>query len=203
MTVTQVADYYEVGIEAIKSMIYDYHDKFLKYGMKILNNEKLREFKMQHVSINKFIPTLTIIPCKAILYIGILLNDSPVANKIREEIVKSNDIELLKLLKDNNPNIHRKQLKLKEILENTYNGICNFNDQVHCGNYIIDYVINGNIAIECDEFGHRDRNKKYEIERQKYIEHCGYKVLRYNPDDESANIFSLLNKINILLKISP
>jgi hypothetical protein len=60
--------------------------------------------------------------------------------------------------------------------------------------YIIDY----RIALEIDEFGHKDRKKQIEIEieRQKCIEeklNCTF--LRTNPDDDNFCIYAFIGQI--------
>ena len=57
------------------------------------------------------------------------------------------------------------------------------------------------LAIECDEFNHRDRDIGYEVKRQKHIEDklkCQF--IRYNPDAENFDPFEVVNRIYIYLK---
>ena len=70
--------------------------------------------------------------------------------------------------------------------------------QKKVGNYKIDlYFPEYNIAVECDEFGHSDRNQQYEEARQKAIEkEIGCKFIRYNPDSEGFVISSVISEIN-------
>ena len=52
------------------------------------------------------------------------------------------------------------------------------------------------LAIECDEFGHKDRDIGYEVTRQKYIEtKLGCTFIRYNPDAKDFDIFIVINSI--------
>ncbi len=69
--------------------------------------------------------------------------------------------------------------------------------QYKVGNYMIDlYFKKEKIAIECDEFDHRDRNQDYEKERENYIKkELNCKFIRFNPDAEDFCIFKLINKI--------
>ena len=68
--------------------------------------------------------------------------------------------------------------------------------------YYIDlYLENINIAIECDENGHKDRKKGTEIERENFIKNnLKYKFYRYNPDIENFNIYYVISDIIELLK---
>ena len=52
------------------------------------------------------------------------------------------------------------------------------------------------LAIECDEFNHKDRDIAYEVKRQKDIEKSlGCIFIRYNPDSKEFNIFEVINRI--------
>lgn len=63
--------------------------------------------------------------------------------------------------------------------------------------YRIDmYLPDYNIAIECDENGHADRDPEYEAVREQEIKNklkCGF--IRFNPDSPNFNIFSVVNEI--------
>jgi very-short-patch-repair endonuclease len=53
------------------------------------------------------------------------------------------------------------------------------------------------LIIECDEFNHKDRNKKYELERQFFIENeLNATFIRFNPDDNNFNILDVISKIH-------
>ena len=63
--------------------------------------------------------------------------------------------------------------------------------------YKIDlYFPKYNLAIECDEHGHNDRNPKYDYIRETEIKkEIDCKFMRFNPDDKSFNLFKFINKI--------
>ena len=68
--------------------------------------------------------------------------------------------------------------------------------------YRIDlYFHTHELAIECDEYGYKDRNIGYEVTRQNYIEtKLGCTFIRYNPDAKYFDIFDTINKIyNIIV----
>lgn len=69
--------------------------------------------------------------------------------------------------------------------------------QYSIGTYRIDlYFPNEKLAIECDEYGHKDRNSEYEKDRELFIKNelkCNF--IRYNPDDPNFCIFKLIQKI--------
>ena len=68
--------------------------------------------------------------------------------------------------------------------------------------YRIDlYFLKYKLAIECDEFDHRDRDIGYEEQRQKHIEKlldCTF--VRCNPDAKDFCILGVVNKISIQIK---
>lgn len=86
-----------------------------------------------------------------------------------------------------------KQGNTKDILTKTFKNICPIETQVVISGYRVDFVINKNVIVECDELNHIYRDKKYEAKREKYLTGKGYKLIRFNPDND--DIFEFLNKI--------
>ena len=70
-------------------------------------------------------------------------------------------------------------------------------EQYTVDGYRVDlYFPSHKLAIECDEFGHKDRDIGYEVTRQKYIEtKLGCTFIRYNPDAKDFDIFIVINSI--------
>ena len=64
-------------------------------------------------------------------------------------------------------------------------------------NYKVDlYFPKYNLAIECDEHGHSDRDKDYELERENVIKTVlKASILRFNPDDINFDIFKAINMV--------
>ena len=81
--------------------------------------------------------------------------------------------------------------------------------QHQIGQYRIDlYFPEYKLAIEVDEFGHKDRCHIYEQERQKYLEkYLDCKFIRFNPDEDNFNIGTIIAQIlqetYILPKVCP
>ena len=71
------------------------------------------------------------------------------------------------------------------------------NFQYYVDGYRIDlYFPEYNLAIEVDEFNHKDRDKMYEIKREKYIkEKLSCKFIRFNPDEKNFNIGEVISNI--------
>lgn len=70
--------------------------------------------------------------------------------------------------------------------------------------YFIDlYFPEYNLAIECDEYNHNDRNPKKEKIRENVIKDlldCDF--IRYDPDDEDFDIYQVINQIFRHIKLS-
>ena len=102
VTVEMVANYYEVDKELIKYHIKENSDELISDGLKVLKGSELKDFKAQVVELPdlKFAPSLTIIPRRAILRIGMLLRDSEIAKQVRTYLlnVESNASHNDKLL---------------------------------------------------------------------------------------------------------
>jgi very-short-patch-repair endonuclease len=82
-------------------------------------------------------------------------------------------------------------------IENAYNDIFNVKRQFSIGKYRVDlYFIDYKLVIECDEYGHRDRDIVEEKEREEYLESFGNKIIRYNPNDKDFDLSNVLKKIN-------
>jgi len=78
---------------------------------------------------------------------------------------------------------------------------CKCYKQFRVGSYYIDlYIPEHNLAIECDEYNHRDRDPEHEKERQKYIEDklkCQF--FRFDPDSKNFNIYKLIRDVGNFL----
>ena len=76
--------------------------------------------------------------------------------------------------------------------------------QFGVGKYQIDpYFPKYKLAIECDEFDHRDGDVEYEVEQQRHIEKllkCAF--VRFNPDTKDFCILGFVNKIFVQIKSS-
>lgn len=64
--------------------------------------------------------------------------------------------------------------------------------------YTIDYHLSDyNIAIEIDEFNHKNYNPKHEVDREKILKKLsGCKFIRCNPDDPEFSIAGLIGEIH-------
>lgn len=91
-------------------------------------------------------------------------------------------------------NIKQKRKKLGAFISTAFKDVFSIEEQVKCGTYYIDYVIEEKVAIECDEHGHKSYSKQKELVREEYIRRKGYKLIRFNPDSEDS-VFELINRV--------
>lgn len=81
-TTDLVASYYEVGIEAVKSLVKDNRSELELNGYRTLRGAELREFAGSHGDLSK-VRQLALFDRRAILNVGQLLRDSDVARRVR------------------------------------------------------------------------------------------------------------------------
>ena len=213
VSMRMIADYYEVDIETIEKCYQRnkneidsdgvVHKKYSEMENVLLRQNvstkichgKLEAQLSDTVTLSIPHTGLKLFSKRAVIHFAVFLRNSQVAKQVRDYISKSNNPIYLHMLEDTKVNIHNKENKIYQILKNVFSGIADVKRQVSCGNYHIDYVIN-DCAIECDEYGHRDRDIKYEENREKYIKSQGYKVIRYNPDGKEP-ISCFINRVLI------
>jgi very-short-patch-repair endonuclease len=91
-----------------------------------------------------------------------------------------------------------KETEILDFIKESFEDIYKVKKEFKIDNYRIDlYIIDIKLAIECDEFNHKDRDIEYELKRQDYIEdklHC--KFIRFNPDNKNFKLSKLINEIN-------
>ncbi|ARF68922.1 hypothetical protein B7C51_15640 [Paenibacillus larvae subsp. pulvifaciens] len=80
------ATYYEVSRKAINSLILDHREELENDGLRVLTGNELISLKEMGV-IGKNAAAFTIIPRRAVLRIGMLLRDSPVARSVRDHLL--------------------------------------------------------------------------------------------------------------------
>lgn len=137
---------------------------------------------------------------------GFILRELISKYTIKKIIHRARTHNIIQLIKILNINVFDDKLLRKEtICINQIVQVFNkeqFEPQKTVGKYYIDiYLPDHNIAIECDENGHKNRNQLYEQKRQKYIEKkLGCKFIRFNPDDPNFDIFNLLSEIHYNIK---
>ena len=71
-----------------------------------------------------------------------------------------------------------------------------FRRQQSIGKYVVDfYCPEKKLIVEVDGSQHADKQKSYDVERDKYLKSLGFKVLRFGNDDINNNIEGVVIKI--------
>lgn len=83
VTTTMVADYFEVGLEAVKSLVKDHREELTTNGYHVLAGQELRAFKNLS-GIAPRTPWLALFPRRAVLNVSMLLRESPIARQVRQ-----------------------------------------------------------------------------------------------------------------------
>lgn len=93
--IEMVATFYEVPRKAIDSLIWDHREEVETDGLRVLSGAELEQFVIsfgEKANISRKVRSLTIIPRRAILRIGMLLRDSPVARAVRDKLLDMEDV---------------------------------------------------------------------------------------------------------------
>jgi very-short-patch-repair endonuclease len=89
-------------------------------------------------------------------------------------------------------------------IENSFSEALRLTRQKRIGTYYIDlYFEDYNLAIECDENDHKDRDITYEHTREKYLLEQNIMIIRYNPNDKNFDLSDVLQKITKVLFTKP
>ena len=85
-------------------------------------------------------------------------------------------------------------------IENSFSEALRLTRQKRFGTYYIDlYFEDYNLAIECDENDHKDRDITYERTREQYLLEQNITILRYNSNDKNFDLSDVLRKITKVL----
>lgn len=82
-------------------------------------------------------------------------------------------------------------------IKNCFNTSYRMIQQYRIGNYRADlYIEDYAIVVECDEFGHTDRNPEDEYQREQAIYAAGIReIIRYNPNQDGFSISNVVDRI--------
>ena len=85
-------------------------------------------------------------------------------------------------------------------IENSFKGIIGCKRQFSIGKYRVDlYFPDYQLAVECDENNHVDRNPVNEKIREEFILSQGCILIRYNPNTPSFDLSNVIQKILIVV----
>ena len=216
ITVQMGADYYEVGLEAINSLIKNNRDELIENGLKIYKKKDfLKEIKslrndkqMNGKSILTFndgyelvFPNrgMYLMSKRTLAYIGLILKDSEIAREYRKRLGLSKPIH------------ERKEMIFIEELEKSLLGFGEIKGvkQYNVLNYRVDYFIPlYNVVIEYDENDHKNYTYEQQEGRQQEIENELVKKFDYpckfiRVSDKNSNSYNIGLIFKELCKINP
>lgn len=92
LTIDQVANYYEVTTEAIKTLVKRNREEFESDGMVVLKGEELKRFKEEISEVQsepyfKQAKSITLLQKRSLLRAGMILTNSGVAKKVRDYLL--------------------------------------------------------------------------------------------------------------------
>ena len=138
-------------------------------------------------------------------YGGFILRELISKNTVKKIIHQSHGHNIIELTEMLNINIFDDKLLRKEtICVSQIIKVFNkerYKTQKPIGKYKIDlYFPDYKLAIECDEYNHKNRDKNYEKKRQEYIEKkLGCRFIRFDPDNSKFNILDVISQIHYSL----
>lgn len=92
ISTNQIANFYECGLEAVKTIIKRNREEFENDGMIVLKGQDLKDFKekigeVQNEPTLNYASSLTILPKMSLLRIGMILTNNAIATKIRNYLL--------------------------------------------------------------------------------------------------------------------
>ncbi|MCY9733124.1 hypothetical protein M5X17_05035 [Paenibacillus alvei] len=109
INIEMAAAYYEVSSKTVESLIYDNREELESDGLQVLTGSALSSFKKES-QIKSRAASITIIPRRAILRIGMLLRDSEVAKQVRTYLLNVEEVA-----RDEQPQVVDKAVKHLEL----------------------------------------------------------------------------------------
>jgi hypothetical protein len=91
--VDQVANYYDVGVEAVKTIIKRNRDEFESDGMIVLTGQDLKDLKetltqvLGEPKLDSRTPSLTLLTKRSLLRVGLIMTNNSIATKIRNYLL--------------------------------------------------------------------------------------------------------------------
>jgi len=92
VSTNQIANYYECGLEAVKTIIKRNRSEFEDDGMVVLKGSDLKEFKkkigeVQSEPTLSYASSLTILPKRSLLRVGMILTNNSIATQVRNYLL--------------------------------------------------------------------------------------------------------------------
>lgn len=199
-TLKFIANFYECNLESIRTIFKRNSSIFIKYGYKVLNGcdfEECREKNKSHFSSRARSVGLLNEECVVIFAYLLRKSDKTLS------VIKHNEIKNYKFhqkmmeLYTSKDFIKKYEKEMSFLIHSIFDKFHKIEEQVPCGDYYIDFVIDNKLAIECDENDHHYYDKNKEIDREKFIRKSGFEVIRYNT--MSDNMLGFMGEISDFL----
>lgn len=90
MTTHMVADFYEVELKTVQMAMLRHKEEFESDGVEVIKKDKLKMYKetyLPSLDYVKYARQLSLLPKRAVLRVGMILTQSPVADKIRDYLL--------------------------------------------------------------------------------------------------------------------
>jgi len=133
VTVDMVANYYEVDKDAIEWHIRNNKDELNSDGMRVLKGKELSEFKAES-QIESRAGSLTIIPRRAILRLGMLIEKSEIAKQVRTYLL---DVEGNTKIEDKLIALTQKNNNIVSVLNDKVDYLYQINNELKHDNSVI------------------------------------------------------------------
>lgn len=89
VTTDMVANFYEVGVEAVRSIVKDHRDEVEEDGYRVVTRDAFEKSFGDLSNLDPRARQIALFPRRAVLRIGMLLRDSPVAKKVRDYLLNA------------------------------------------------------------------------------------------------------------------
>ena len=191
--ILQVSKFYDVTYKAISTIIDRNRYELENDGMTVCNGEKLKEIKIKNENIDKKASTLTLLNPLVVCRLAFYLTESDTTIQVKNKILKT-DINLYSFLsRRENTLVKKYEKEMDYLLVNLIGKYHEIKQQISCGSFKIDFLIDDYLAIEVDEHGHSSYDKSNEIIRENFIKASGYKLFRY--DTRNNNMLEFLGDV--------
>lgn len=200
-TLKFIANFYECNLESIRTVFKRNSSIFIKYGYKVLNGcdlEECREKNKSHFSSRARSVGLLNEECVVIFAYLLRKSDKTLS------VIKHNEIKNYKFhqkmmeLYTSKDFIKKYEKEMSFLIHGIFDKFHKIDEQVSCGKYYIDFVIDDKLAIECDENNHSSYDKNIEKDRENFLKQNGYEIMRYNT--KNNNMLEFMGEISEFLQ---
>jgi hypothetical protein len=136
-TTVQLAEFYEVGVDALKSILRRNKEEFEQDGVKVLEGSDLK-FDSVSLTLSSRTNRLTIWTPRAALRLGMVLQDSPVARRVRSVIL---DIVEEASPRSKQPKLATSSLDLSVLAHGQLKRLFYYRINIECGNGSVEQLV--------------------------------------------------------------